>query len=324
MARPSQEAAAMTPPDYSAGAASVDGRIVPIGQAAIPITDWGYRRSDVTYDVVGVWNGAFFRLDDHIKRFRASMQTMRLQPAESDAEIRALLMRLVQLSGLREAYVAVDCVRGRPQPGQRFHPAFCRNYLIAYAIPWVWAISEEVQARGAHLIVSTTQRIPETSLDPRAKNFHWGDLTRALFEAHDLGADTAILPDADGMATEGPGFNVFAVIDGCVVTPDRGALEGITRRSVFELCEELGLPCEIRPLPVGELREADEIFLATTAGGIMPAARIDGRIMGNDRPGPISSQLRAHFWARRAEGWHATQVDYTPQAALTDEHDHAA
>ncbi len=130
----------MTAPDYSAGAASVDGRITPIAQAAIPVTDWGYRRSDVTYDVVGVWNGAFFRLDDHIARFRASMQTLRLQPAETDYEIRALLIRLVQLSGLREAYVAMDCVRGRPMPGLRPHPANCRNYLIAYAIPWVWVV----------------------------------------------------------------------------------------------------------------------------------------------------------------------------------------
>jgi branched-chain amino acid aminotransferase len=306
----------MTAPDYTAGVASVDGRITPIAQAAIPVTDWGYRRSDVTYDVVGVWNGAFFRLDDHIARFRASMQTLRLRPVETDQEIRALLIRLVGLSGLREAYVAMDCVRGRPKPGLRPHPANCRNYLIAYAIPWVWVVSPEVQERGAHLIVSTTQRIPEASVDPRAKNFHWGDLTRALFEAHDLGADNAILPDADGMATEGPGFNVFAVIDGHVVTPDRGGLEGITRRSVIELCDELGLVCEVRPLPVGELREADEIFLATTAGGIMPASRIDGRIMGNDRPGPISARLKAHFWARRAEGWHATPVDYTPDPAL--------
>lgn len=78
----------MSDPDYAAGAAYIDGRYMPIGQAAIPITDWGYRRSDVTYDVVGVWNGAFFRLDDHLRRFRASMQALRLDPAESDDDTR--------------------------------------------------------------------------------------------------------------------------------------------------------------------------------------------------------------------------------------------
>ena len=89
-----------------------------------------------------------------------------------------------------------------------------------------------------------------------------------------------------------------------------GILEGITRRFVIELCQDLDVPVEVRPVPVNELRDADAIFLATTAGGVMPATRIDGRIMANDRPGPFSRRIHDLFWARRAEGWHATPVDY--------------
>ncbi|WP_334174312.1 aminotransferase class IV [Pseudoxanthobacter sp.] len=300
----------MAEPDYSRGAACIDGQFMPVGEARIPITDWGYRRSDVTYDVVGVWGGAFFRLDDHIRRFRASMQSLRMEPAESDDDIRAILTRCVQLSGLREAYVAMDCLRGRPLPGKPYHPVFARNYIAAYAIPWVWVASPEMQQRGAHLVVAKTPRIATESVDPTVKNFHWGDLTRGLFEAYDQGADFAVLPDADGNLTEGPGFNVFIVRDGAVATPDRGALEGVTRASVLELCAELGLPCAVRPVSMDEVREADEIFLTTTAGGIMPASRIDGRIMNNDRPGPVSARLRECFWQKRAEGWHATPIDY--------------
>ncbi len=105
----------MTTSDWSEGAAYVDGRYMPIAEAAIPITDWGYRRSDVTYDVVGVWGGAFFRLDDHLRRFRNSMRSLRLDPPESDADIRQILTECVRRSGLREAYVAMDCLRGRAQ-----------------------------------------------------------------------------------------------------------------------------------------------------------------------------------------------------------------
>ena len=147
-------------------------------------------------------------------------------------------------------------------------------------------------------------------MDPRAKNFHWGDLTSGQFEALDRGADFCVLLDANGNVTEGAGFNVFSVHDGIVSTPDAGMLEGITRESVIELCKELGVLVQVRPVSAAELRDADEIFLATTAGGIMPASRIDGRIMNNDRPGRLSCSLRDHFWARRAEGWHATPVDY--------------
>jgi branched-chain amino acid aminotransferase len=300
----------MTTSVWLEGAAYIDGRYMPIAEAAIPITDWGYRRSDVTYDVVGVWDGAFFRLDDHLRRFRNSMRSLRLEPPESDADIRQALTECVRRSGLREAYVAMDCLRGRPKPGLPRHPLNCRNYLAAFAIPWVWVVSPEVQERGAHLIVAKTPRIADESVDPKVKNFHWGDLTRGLFEAHDQGADNCVLLDREGFVTEGPGFNVFAVTNGAVTTPDRGSLEGVTRLSVQELCKELGLPFAIRPLPAAELRDADEIFLATTAGGIMPASRIDGRILGNDRPGPVSARLRETFWAKRAKGWHATPIEY--------------
>src|SRR5258708_33181605 len=85
---------------FAAGTAYIDGRYMPIGEAAIPITDWGYRRSDVTYDVVGVWEGRFFRLDDHIRRFRASMRKFRFEPRGSDEDIKAILNRCAALTGL--------------------------------------------------------------------------------------------------------------------------------------------------------------------------------------------------------------------------------
>jgi branched-chain amino acid aminotransferase len=299
-----------TPSPFAAGAAYIDGRYMPIAEAAIPITDWGYRRSDVTYDVVGVWQGSFFRLDDHIRRFRASMNAFRFQPKETDEDIKAILHHCVALSGLRDAYVAMDCLRGRPPAGQPYHPAYARNYITAFALPWISLLKPEVMARGAHLIVAETVRIPAKSVDPTAKNFHWADLTRGQFEANDRGADFCVLLSEDGNVTEGPGFNVFVVSNGRIATPDSGVLEGITRRSVLELCDSLGLPLDVRPVPVAELRDADEIFLSTTAGGVMPATRIDGRIMSNDRPGPVSQRVRDAFWARRAEGWHATPVDY--------------
>ena len=213
-----------------------------------------------------------------------------------------MLAECVRRSGLREAYVAMDCLRGTPRPGEPRHPSSCRNYLAVFAIPWVWVMPPEVQARGAHLIVAKTPRIRDDCVDPRVKNFHWGDMTRALFEAQDQGAESCVLLDREGFVTEGPGFNVFAVTDGAVATPDRGALEGITRLSVAELCEDLRLPFAARPVTAAELRDADEIFLSTTAGGIMPVSRLDARILGNDRPGPISSLLRETFWAKRAQG----------------------
>jgi len=299
------------------GSAYVDGRMVPIEEATIPITDWGFTRSDSTYDVVHVWSGSFFRLDDHLDRFQASMAGLRMTVAESRADIRQILIDCVVRSGLRDAYVAMICVRGRPEPGQPLHPAHAKNRFLAFVLPWVSVIPEDIQERGAHAIISSVPRIPAASIDPTIKNYHWGDLTRALFEAEDRGADTAVLLDENGLVTEGPGFNVFAVIDGVVTTPAHGALQGITRRSVLELCAELDIPAEVGDITADALREAEEIFFSTTAGGVMPVSRIDGRILANDRPGPISRRLKEAYWQRHDQGWHATPIDYGDEESST-------
>jgi branched-chain amino acid aminotransferase len=305
------------PRSWSAGSAYMDGRFMPVAEAKIPMVEWGYRRSDVTYDVVSVWDGAFFRLDDHLRRFRASMVAMRLAPPETDDDLRAILHQIVRLSGLREAYVAFDCMRGRPAPDQRYHPVNARSYIAAFAIPYVWQMKPDVIARGAHMIIAKTPRIPDACLDARIKNFHWADMTAAMFEAEEKGADNPILLDLDGNVTEGPGYNVFGVRNGRVFTPDRNVLHGISRLSVIDLCRELGIPCEERTVPLAELRDADEILLSSTAGGVMPVSRLDGRRLGNDRPGAVSERLRTAYWEKRRAGWHAEPVDY--DAALPAE-----
>jgi branched-chain amino acid aminotransferase len=293
---------------FSAGAAYIRGEYVPISEARIPVTDWGFTRSDAVYDVVHVFGGGFFRLRDHLDRFARSMLARRLDPPEGPAEMEAALHRCVALTGLADAYVAMVALRGQPRLAGSRRPADCANHFVAYALPWIDVIPKDVQERGAHLWIASVPRVPDASNDPTVKNYQWGDLTTGLMEAHDNGFDTAILCDAQGFVTEGPGFNVFIVRDGTVLTPDRGSLQGITRRSVLELCEQAGITAAIAPITRAELEDADEVFAATTAGGVMPVSRVGGRILGNDRPGPVSLRLKRAYWQAHADGWHRTAV----------------
>jgi branched-chain amino acid aminotransferase len=96
--------------------------------------------------------------------------------------------------------------------------------------------------------------------------------------------------------TEGPGFNVFAVKDGRVITPDRGVLHGITRRTVLDICAEQGIATEARALPLEELLEADEVFLSTSGGGAVPVTLVDDRIFSNGAPGPVATGIRNAYW----------------------------
>jgi branched-chain amino acid aminotransferase len=125
------------------------------------------------------------------------------------------------------------------------NPGCQGNQFYALAIPYVWIVKPEDQEIGTHLIIAkNTFRISPTSFDPTVKNFHWGDLTRGLFEAYDRGGSTVVLLDAEGHVTEGPGFNIFVYYNNRLVTPAKGVLEGITRQTVLDLAEEQGIPGE--------------------------------------------------------------------------------
>jgi branched-chain amino acid aminotransferase len=268
---------------------------VPVAEARVPILDWGFLRSDATYDVAHVWHGSFFRLEDHLDRFERSMEHLRLRPTYGRDEIRDILVECVRLSGLRDAYAEIICTRGIPKPGSR-DPRECENRFYAFVVPFIWIADPEKQERGLHAVIADKQRIAPESVDLTVKNYHWLDLEVGLLEAYERGGETVILTNADDNVVEGPGFNVFAVHDGAVSTPDHGVLEGVTRRTVIELAAESSIPLETRPVAEDELRRADEVFLSSTAGGLIPVTTVDGEVVGEGEPGPVTLRLRDAYW----------------------------
>lgn len=294
---------------FAEGAAYVDGAYVPLAEARIPLIDRGFTRSDATYDVFHVWGGRAFRLEDHLDRFERNMAAMRFNPPLDRAAMRETLIECVRLSGLRDAFVQMTLTRGLPVRGSR-DPRLCENRYYAFAMPFVWIANEAQRAAGMHLHVSRVERISPRAVDPRVKNFHWMDLTLGLLEAFDAGADIDVLLDGAGNLTEGPGFNVFVVKDGRLATPAEGMFDGMTRRTVLELARELGIPVEERLVPADEARAADEVFITSTAGGIMPITLIDGAPVGGGQPGPMTRRVHDTYWSRKAEGWLGTPIDY--------------
>jgi branched-chain amino acid aminotransferase len=294
--------------DFSQGCAWQRGEYIPIAQASISITDWGFLRSDATYDVVTAWKGAFFRLDAHLDRFFESCKRFRLDAGKTRDEVAQILAECVRRSGLRDSYVEMIVTRGQPPWGSR-DPRQAVNRFHAFAVPFVWIANEEQRKRGLHVIVSDVQRIPAASVDPTAKNYHWNDLTMGLLGALDAGADTVLLRDAQDNVVEGPGFNVFAVTGGALVTPAEGVLHGVTRRTVIEMARSLGIGIEERALPMAELLAADEVFITSSGGGVLPVSRVNGTDIGSGRPGAVTQRLAETYWA-----WHALPQYSTPIA----------
>ena len=300
-------------PPWSAGAAWIDGRYCPIEDARISVLDLGVTRSDCTYDVVLVWEGRFYRLDAHLDRFTESMARLRLNPGLDRAAIEAALHGCVRHAGLQAAYVSMTCTRGRMAPGSRDLRS-ARNMFYCYAVPFIWISRPEQQENGARLRISEITRIPPQSVDPTVKNYHWLDLDLALLDAYDHDADLVVLRDLSGAITEGPGYNVFAHVNGRWVTPGHGTLAGITRRSMIELAREAGQQVDEGRLTTEDLFGADEVLVTSTAGGIMPVTAVNGTPVGAGVPGPLTRDLRDRYWARHQDPRYSTPVRYDDPA----------
>lgn len=300
----------MTSPVPVSGTCWLNGRYVPLAEASIPLLDPGFTRGDAVYDTTSVWNGWFFRLDDHVERFFQSCRKGRLAPPVDADQVKAILAECTHRSGLDAAFVQMISTRGPYQDPTRRDPRLCSNTFYAFAMPYIWIVRPERQDEGIDLAIAVgNRRTPRESVDPTMKNFNWLDLTKGLLEGLDRGADNAVLCTPDGLLSEGAGFNVFLVSGGRVRTPRGNALEGITRRTVFDLCAELGVAAEEADLHPDDLRGADEAFLSSTAGGIMPVASVDGTPLAHGTgPGPLSARMRREYWARREAGWLGTPV----------------
>lgn len=283
------------PKSYPPGVAFMDGQYLRIPEAKLSVLDFGLLHSDATYDVVHVWQGAFFRLDDHLDRFFAGLEKLHMSIDYDREAITEILHNCVALSELRNAYVEFICTRGM-SPAFSRDPRDAVNQFIAFAIPFGSVANPEQMARGLHAAITSFVRIPPQSVDPTVKNYHWLDMVKGLYDAYGRGADTAILVDADGNVAEGPGFNVFAVKGRTVATPKSGVLKGVTRQTVFDICRMSEITCTEEDISPDQLRLADEVFITSTAGGVMPVTQIDGHKIGLGTPGALTRHVTEAYW----------------------------
>lgn len=292
------------------GVAWIEGELCPLHEARIPILDQGFMHSDLTYDVPSVWDGRFFRLDDHLARLETSCGKLRLKMPLPRDEVKKILVDMVAKSGIRDAFVEIVVTRGLK--GVRgTDPRDIVNRIYMFIQPYVWVMEPEIQPAGGRAIIArTVRRTPPGSIDPTVKNLQWGDLIRGLFEAADRGATYSFLTDGDTNLTEGSGFNVVLVKNGKLYTPSRGVLEGITRKSVIDAARMNGLEIEVEVVPVQMVYDADEVFMSTTAGGIMPITVIDDKPVMDGKVGPVTKRIWDTYWAMHYDPAFSFEIAY--------------
>ena len=293
-----------------AGVGFIDGAYMPVSEMRLPITDMGFQLGDMCYDAIHVHKGSFFRLKDHLDRWENSVRERRYTSLGYDREqVAEVLHGCVARGNLRESMITFVATRGSPSTAHK-DLRTCNNRFMVWALPYYKVVSDEELADGSDIVIANTIRIPPAGVDPHGKNFGRLAFVRALFEAYDRDARYAVLLDRDDNVTEGRGWNIFALTGGVLLSPDSGVLEGITRKTVVELSARLNIDCRLTRMSAKTLREADEVFITSTAGGIMPVRSIDGEPVGDGSPGPVTTRLNDLYWELHSDPAYATPVRY--------------
>ena len=285
----------------------VNGEYVDKDKARISVFDFGFLRGDGVFDTTSAWNGRIFKLPQHLARLELSLRAARIACPLSLEELGSVIVETTRRCQLKNAYIQTVVTRGEPPMGVR-DLTQCRAGIVVFAVPYVWILKPEQIDVGGRAMISTIRQLPVQSLDPKIKSLSRLHLDLASLQGKAAGVDVTLMLDLDGHVTEGPGFNLFVVKGGTLYSPPEGILMGITRQTVFELCAEHAIPAREAQLTAYDLYAADEILLTSTAGGIMPLVEVDGRPIGDGKPGRLSQRIHGLYWALRESGRHGTPV----------------
>lgn len=266
--------------------ALIQGRIVPLKDARVPVEDRGFQFGDAVYEVIRTYGGRPFALSMHVARLRRSARAVDLPVPWDDERLTRWISRLIRRSGFREAKIYVQVTRGEA-PRNHPYPAVVRPALVM-TVRRLVAPDPALHARGIRAVTLPDPRWARC--DVKTVNLLANVLARE--EARRRGVDDAIFV-RDGFVAEATAANVFAVMKGRLVTPPEGPLilSGVTRACLIELAREAGIPVAERRMAARDLRRADEIFLTGTTVEVLPIVRLDGKRVGSGKPGPMVLML---------------------------------
>lgn len=278
-----------------------DGKLVPQEEAKVSVFDHGLLYGDGCFEGIRIYNNRIFKLQSHLERIWDSAEAIRLAIPHSMEEIAEATRETVEANGLSEGYIRLVFTRGRGTLG--LHPFLCPTPSCFIIADKISLYPEHLYENGMHIIVAQRRRVPRECLDPQIKSLNYLNNILAKIEAIDANTLEALMLNTDGWVSECTGDNVFVVKDGKLATPppESGILNGITRQFVMnDLCPALGLDIEERMMRLDEVLDADELFLTGTAAEVIGVTRVDDKVIGNGKVGPISQALETEFRKRVA------------------------
>lgn len=283
----------------------IDGRWTGAEEAKISVYDHGLLYGDGLFEGIRIYNGTIFKLEEHLRRLFEGAKAIMLSIPYSEKELGEFLMtgvsKLAEEQGGGGGYIRLIVTRGVGDLG--LDPRKCGRPSVIAIIDSIELYPQELYESGIPIITASSHRVESSVFDPRIKSLNYLNNILAKQEAILAGCLEAVMLNHDGYLTECTGDNIFLVKNGTLKTPAShlGILEGITRNTILELARENGIPAEETMLTRFDLYTADECFLSGSGAEMMPVISVDGRTVGEQRPGgegisgPVTVELITAF-----------------------------
>ncbi len=273
----------------------LNDRFVPKEEAVVSVFDHGFLYGDGVFETLRAYRGRIFQLTEHLARLDRSASSISLDLPMTRAQLADLVRESLTRNQLQEAYLRITVSRGPGEIG--LDPALCKAPTLVIIAKPFQPYPERFYTQGVPVIIAKTRRNLPEALPPHVKSLNYLNNVLAKMEAKAAGAHEALLLNHRGEVTEGTSSNVFVIQEGLLRTPavESGILAGITRGVVLQLARDLGIPTEETRLAVGDFASAEECFLTNTTQEVLPVTQMDGRRLGDGRPGAITRRLHASF-----------------------------
>ncbi|RDV84279.1 branched-chain-amino-acid transaminase [Ammonifex thiophilus] len=281
----------------------LDGRFVPEEEAAVSVFDHGLLYGDGVFEGIRAYHGRVFKLREHIDRLYDSAKAIALTIPLSRDEMTEVVLETCRRNEIKDGYIRLVVTRGKGDLG--LDPRKCPNPTVFCIAASIQLYPPELYQRGMKVITVPTRRNVPEALNPRIKSLNYLNNILAKIEANLAGVPEAIMLTQEGYVAEATGDNVFIVRNGVLITPPPhlGILEGITRNTVMDLARDMGVEVREAVFTRYDLFTAEECFLTGTAAEIVPVIEIDGRPIGEGRPGELTLELiRAFRELTKVEG----------------------
>src|SRR5262245_18175996 len=273
----------------------VDGKFYSEADAKVSVFDHGLLYGDGIFEGIRFYNGRVFRLGEHLDRLWDSARSICLEIPMTKQGMGDAVLETIRQNHMRDGYIRLLVTRGIGNLG--LNPKQCKSPSVIIIAAPIALYHENMYRKGLTVVTVATRRCSPGALNPAVKSLNDLNNVMARIEADLAGADEALMLNDAGNVAECTADNVFVVKVGQIITPHvtAGALRGITRSVAFEIAEELGYKSLKADITRHDVFAADECFLTGTAADIIPVVNVDGRAIGNGKPGPITTRIMARF-----------------------------